>query len=143
MELLKEMFTVFTRIATLTLIGSATFISIFWENAELSVIILWEILAVSVLCSLVTLLWRKEAKTKRQLLMRSIISYLYVNVVVMGCGYLFEWYYWEQIPMVLGMLLLILLITLAVSFIPYHKDKNLADKMNEKLQQRKKADHQS
>jgi hypothetical protein len=136
MELYQKLLSIFTRITTLTVLGSAIFISIFWKEATLSVAILWQILAVSLLCSLAALLWIKEVKTKKQLLFRNVISYLYVNLVVMGCGFTFGWYLWEQLPMVLGMLLTILLITVAVSFIPYHKDKELADKMTEKLSER-------
>jgi hypothetical protein len=136
MEQFQKLLAIFTRITTLSVMGTAVFISIFWEGASLSVAILWQILAVSLLCSLAALLWIKEVKTKKQLLFRNIISYLYVNVVVMGCGFAFGWYLWEQLPMVLGMLLLILLITLAVSIIPYYKDKELADKMTEKLSER-------
>jgi hypothetical protein len=133
MEQFQKLLAVFTRITTLSMLGTAIFISIFWKGVSLSVDILWQILSVSLLCSLSYLLWFKDAKTKKQILFRNILTYLYVNVVVMGCGYVFGWYLWEQLPMVLGMLLLILSITLAVSFIPYHKDKELAEKMTEKL----------
>jgi hypothetical protein len=137
MEQGQKLLAVFTRITTLSTLGTAIFISIFWKGASLSVAILWQILFVSLLCSVSALPYLREAKTKKQLLIRNILSYLYVNLVVMGCGYMFGWYLWEQIPMVLGMLLTILLITLAVSFIPYHKDKKLADKMTEKLARRR------
>jgi hypothetical protein len=142
MEQVQKLLAIFTRITTLSVLGTAIFISIFWKGVSLSVAILWQILFVSLLCSVSALPLLKEAKTKKQLIIRNVVTYLYVNLVVMSCGYIFGWYLWEQLPMVLGMLLLILFVTLAVSFIPYHKEKELADKMTEKLA-RRRSNHSS
>lgn len=138
---IKEILNTFAYVTTGVVFATAIFISIFWKKTELSVSILWEILSVSLLCSLGNLFYYSknmeymEALTKQQLAFRTILHYLYINVVVIGSGFIFEWYYWYRADMMGAMIVIILIIFVSIWFINLHRDKKLAMQLNEKLKE--------
>lgn len=146
LQKLKSILSTFTYVTTGVLFCSAFFIQIFGDGITLSVDILWQILSISFLCSLGNLLYfskgsdRKGGLEKKQLLVRAIIHYFYINIIVIGSGLFFEWFYWYRVDMMVTMFFMILIIYLAIWVINYKKDKMLADRINEKLKEQYKGE---
>lgn len=124
-------------------IVAASYITFFWGNdVSINGGILWQILIVSFLCSLSELFFgMPEGKeySKRQWIVRWILCYIYVNAVVLGCGFRFFWFTPESIPMVIGMMLCIAAVYAFVYIVVYFMDVKTADEMNQKLQERNSA----
>lgn len=122
------------------LVVTATYISVFFDGGyRYGVELLWQILLVSFVCSLSELFFgMPEGKefTKKQWIVRWVLCYIYVNIVVLGCGFHFGWFAPESIPMVIGMLVCIAAVYLFVYVMVYFKDVKMADQMNQKLLER-------
>lgn len=140
MSKLKELIFTFSCVATCTLIASASYISFFWKDVILDVSILWQIIIVSLLCCLGNLLYPKEAKSKRQFYFILLVHYLYIVMVVMGCGFYFEWFHINDLSMVLGLLLQITCIFILIASILHVRSKKQAERMTERLQEYIKKD---
>lgn len=131
---LKTLFFCFVCVTSFVVFVTAAYITIFWKHASLGVEILWQILFVSLLCSLSLLFYpAREFGTKATVLI-IVLHYITVNIIVMGCGLWFEWFDPNSLPMVLGMLFVIALVFVLVSAIMWNRDKKTAARMNERLQ---------
>lgn len=122
-------FNTFVYVVTMVVFASAVCITVFWGDSTL----LWEILFVSFLCSLGTLIYPEKPVSKKAIWLLRILHYVLVNVVVLGCGIWFEWFYADNLLMVLGMLLSIAVIFVLVSLIVWKRAAHTAELMNERL----------
>ena len=115
-------------------IATAIFISIFYPGALLSVTLLWEILACSIVCALGNVIWWTGKELSRmETLMRIFLHYLYINVVVFGSALMFDWIDYDNIVMVVSLFFMILIIFIVVfSVIRYH-EKKISELMNRSL----------
>lgn len=134
MERLKDMFFVFVCVTTCVLFVTAMYMTVFWQQAVLGVEILWQILVVSFLCSVVTFFYPRREVGKKAMLSIYICHYVLTNAIVLGCGIWFEWFYIDNLPMVLAMLLAIAVIFALVSAVAWRRGKQQAELMNERLQ---------
>lgn len=132
---LKDMLFTFVCVTTCVVFASAIYITLFWQEAQLDVSILWQILIVSLLCSLGSLLYPKKIKTKRAMNLIIILHYIYINLVVLGCGFLFEWFYINDAGMVLGMLFTIAIIFVFMSILFYRTAKKQTQNLNDQLRE--------
>lgn len=143
MEKIKKFLFAFACITTFVVFASAVYITIFWKDAMLGVEILWQLLSVSFICCLGSFIYPSEELPKNQFLVRIIIQYIYINLVVMGSGLFFEWFYLDQMGMVMGMFLMIAIIFIIMTLLLTVKDQKEATKLNKKLEEyheRKKKD---
>lgn len=51
--------------------------------------LVWESLVLSILCSLINLVYRLD---KLSFLWRSVIGYIFTSTVIMACSFIFDWY---------------------------------------------------
>lgn len=139
-HLLKETMRYFFIITVLVLLISACYISVFWGlDSLVSVQLLWQILFVSFLGSLSHLLFRsKDNKvlSKKAYGLRWLFCYIYVNAMVLGFGFLFQWFDISSVPMVIGMLVAIFLVFLTVMAFVFWMDKKTSEEINQKLLER-------
>lgn len=133
MSMLKLLFNVFTKVVTCILIGSATYTWIFFPEASLSVNFIWQLILCSFLTSLGTLLYT-ESSTKVTII-KCFIHYIWVNIVVVACGILFDWFNPNSLSQVVSLLFMIAAIFLIVSALTWRKAIQTADLMNEKLKE--------
>lgn len=133
MKRIAGIFNTFVYVVTMVVFASAVSITVFWEDSTLGVNLLWEILFVSFLCSLSTLIYPEKPVSKKAIWLLRILHYVLVNVVVLGCGIWFEWFYADNLPMVLGMLLSIAVIFVVVSLVVWKRVAHTAELMNERL----------
>lgn len=120
-------------------VASAYIMICLGPDAYFNVSVLWQIILVSLLTSQSHLFFYNKNNRELsggQFAIRFLIVYVYVNVVVLGLGYLFRWFDPESISTVLGMVVTILVATIVVMFIAFCYDSKTADEINKKLRER-------
>lgn len=135
MKKLKDLFFVFVCVTTCVLFVSAVYITIYWPQATLGVEILWQILIVSFLSSLGVYIYPDREVSKRTGILLTVVHYVETNALVLGCGFWFEWFYADNLLMVVGMVIVIALVFLTVSIAVQLRARQLAALMNERLQE--------
>lgn len=138
---IQNMLAMFFRITTGIVLVTAVYIGVFWgSGSEIEVNILWQILIVSALCTLGSLLIPCEAEkevSKRSMFVRMILYFIYVNAVVLGCGLWFAWFFPSSPRMLVGMEVCIIAVFAAVTAVSYFSAYRMAEQMNQKLRERK------
>lgn len=71
--------------------------------------------------------------------MRKVFHYIMVNMIVLGAGFVFEWYDPKSMGSVTAMLVTIAVIFAVVSGISWGRSARDAKRMNERLQEYMKA----
>lgn len=126
------------------MIVAASYITIFYEaDATISVLLLWQILLVSFLTSLSHLFFDNKGKKELsgiRYVIRCGMSYIYVNVVVLGLGYCFSWFNLQSMPMVIGMILTVPCAFAIIVGTTFWIDLKTADEINRKLRERNKEE---
>lgn len=138
-DILHAYIGMFTKITTWTLLAAAIFITAFWgTDTVLGVELLWQILGLAFLCSIGCIKFFKDSETatKKGMMCRFILSYLFVSAVFIGGGFLCEWFYPSDWKMVLGMFLLVTSGYAIVTGLSFYSAKKEAVRMNEKLKER-------
>lgn len=123
----------FVCVTTCIVFAAAIFTTVFGTSDTIRTEMLWQILIVSALCSLGTMIYPDYEVTKRRAVFLTVLHYIIVNVVVLGGGILFGWFDADNLFMVLLMLLLIAVIYFLVSAIMWKRAADTASLMNEKL----------
>ena len=141
-EKLKMLMDIFGKVTFGVLIAAAVFISVFGGfDAQISVKILWQILAVPAVCSVPVLMFDSDASkelSKKGMFARQLLYFIFVNIAVLGLGKIFEWFSFQNFSMVLFMEVLIIAVYAVVNTISYLSDRADAQSMNEKLLEMKK-----
>lgn len=133
MKKLNDVFFVFVCVTTCVVFVTAVYITIFWPDTTLGVEILWQILAVSFLCSLCMYIYPERELSAKTTILLNILHYIVTNVIVLGCGIWFGWFYADNLPMVLGMVAVIAFVFALVSVAVWNRNKKMAALMNERL----------
>ncbi len=109
-------------------------------SATISYITLWEIPLLGFLCAIGTdiAMSNRYELTNRQAKIRIALHYIYINTVVLVCGYFFGWYS-LTIWGVLLMLLTSAVIYAFTFYFNYLRDVKTADKMNRRLRDYRKS----
>ncbi|MDE7029414.1 MAG: DUF3021 domain-containing protein [Lachnospiraceae bacterium] len=134
MKRLKDMLFIYMCVTTCVLFVTALYITVFWPQVQLGVEILWQILVVSFLCSVANCIVPHREVSARMMLAIYILRYAATNAIVLGCGFRFGWFYADNLPMVLAMLLSIGAVFVIVSAAAWRQGKQQAALMNERLQ---------
>lgn len=142
MQKLKDIIFTFTGISTCVLIATTLFITVFYGNIEVRVSLLWQMLGCDVLCTLGNFLYTKHETSKKKLYLITILHYLYINIVVLGCGLYFEWFYINRIDMIVSMIIIIAVIFLLVSALNIIRTKKDSELMNMRLHEYLHKDEQ-
>lgn len=133
---LKETGTLFCMITTGSTV-SAALLTTFTKPTEIIFPnVIWQLLFCSFLCSLTPLLYPPgRTFPKREMIIRTLLHYVLINLIVLGCGLGFDWFEITHIPSVLFMLLSIAIIFGIALFMSWRRSVLEAQKMNEKLQE--------
>lgn len=141
MRKIRFLFQVFSMVTACVVIAVAIFATILDPAELIETAVLWQIPAVSALCSLSCLIYPWDRTLgKVEMGIRILIHYLVINGVVLGAGFWFGWYNIRRIGSVAAMLLTIAVIFAVVSAITWTQEAREARHMNERLReyQRKK-----
>lgn len=131
---IKEMFHTFPYVVTGVLFACALFITIFNREGIIPSNLLWQILAASFLCVLGDLFYPQREMTKRERAVRRLLHYLYINVVVLGCARVFQWFDRENLTMNVFLFMTIIVVFLTVSYTIQRKNRKLSALLNERLE---------
>ena len=141
-EKVKNLANIFSKITVCVLFASAIYISALWGlDAQISVRILWQIIIVSAVCAVPILMYptkNEKELSKKGMIVRQIIYFVYVNIAVLGLGRAFGWFYLEKSEMVVFMEGLIIGVYVIVNLVVYMNDRIAADSMNRKLSELRK-----
>lgn len=133
---IKEILQKFFVINAGVTIAAATFITFLENEAQLSVKILWQIIIVSLATALSTIiLCSKNELNKKQFLIRVVINYITINIIVIGCGYLFNWIEIGDTIKLISLIVSIFLVYIFVWAISYKSDTTMAKRINQKIQE--------
>lgn len=140
MKRLESMFVLFEKVTVGIVFVTAVYIPVFygWEN-EIHADILWQILFLSAVCALGSVILPLEGEkevSRKCMFIRSLLYYAYINVVVLGLGFLYEWFTFRNGWQVLGMELAIVFVFGVVWLIVYWSQCQEAKRMNQKLKER-------
>lgn len=135
MKKLKELLLTFAMVTTGILCAATIYITVFWKDASLEVRLLWELLACSVLCCFGNFIWTEREVSKREWLVRVILHYIYINVIVLGCGIQFEWFYWKDWKMVFLMVVIIFLVFSVIIFVMFQMNRKEEKVLNQRLEE--------
>lgn len=125
--------TTFFTVTTFVVAGTAIYILIFQRHATLSADILWQILLTSFLTSFGVWLYQKPDMCKKEIVVRTIIHYLYVNFIILVCGAWFEWYDVTNWIMVVGLCIVVAIVFFIVSVICWRRNIKETELINERL----------
>lgn len=133
---IKTVLYTFAFVTTCVLFATALFTTVFGGKAgTVGTETLWQILLVSALCSAGSFIYPDYEVSKRVAAILTISHYIYVNVMVLGCGIWFGWFDVSNIFMVVTMVLLIAVIYIVVSAVMWKSAKKTATLMNERLEE--------
>ena len=140
MNKIKILANIFSKITVCVLLASAIYITVMCGlDAQISVMILWQILLVSA-CSIPILMYPDEEGkevSKQGMIARQIIYFIYANCAVLGLGRAFGWFYFSKAKMVVLMEVLIIGVYVTVNLIVCVNDHMVAESMNQKLKDEK------
>lgn len=132
MARLKVFFEIWTKVATGVLLAAAIYCSLFFSEGMFSRYLLWQLLLVSFLTSLGTLLYT-DTLDKKSMKIACLLHYLLNNVIVVGCGIWFGWIDATDFLQIIGMVVLVAMVFAVVSVISWKKAEKEANLMNERL----------
>jgi len=136
-ELFKAMIRSFFMITTGVLISTYIFCLIFRPDAIFSLTDIGRILLLAVAGDLpyVIFLSRREL-SRQQMLVRNIVHLIVLSSILAYFVHLWGWVRLSSTKEVLVFLLSVLAVYVAVFFFTKHQDKQLSDKINDKLKER-------
>ena len=133
-ETLRTMLIEFFIILSGTTICAAVFCTVFYSDTALSVSLLWQIIALSFLTSLPYLIfYSKKELSKRQLRVRQAIHLILVVGLIIFLAYSWKWIEFVSFIEPLAFVALVLLSYAGIALFMYHREKKLANTLNEKL----------
>lgn len=134
MNALKLVFKTFIYVLAGTLISTAVFITIFDRNAELSVILLWQVICVSMVSSIGSLIFlSKKEISKKQMKIRQTIHFIFINIIVLGNAILCKWVDIDRILQMIAMLILVAIVYFCVCRVLFRQAEKEADYINQRL----------
>lgn len=133
---IREILLTFCMVTTGSILVSAAYIKVFWPgDPQVSVDILWQLPLIAFICCLGNLFYARREVSRRSMLCRKLLHYLYINAVVLGGGYHFSWIERGNLPMLAVMALGILAVFVVVSAVVWNWNKKETQRLNSKLQE--------
>lgn len=138
---LKFIFYIFSTVTTCVLTAVAVFTTLLYPVDTLKSTVLWQILLVSGLCALGSLIiWGREMNPRRgEIVVRTVGHYIYCNVIVLGAGSLFDWYNASNPKSLITMIISVAVVYVVVSVISWRKAARDAEVMNSRLEEYQKG----
>ncbi len=135
-----ELLLTFCMVTTGSVFVCAVYNKIFWSgDTLLDADILWQLLAMAFVCSLGNFIHPYREISRRRALFDRGLHYVYINVVVLGCGCGFGWMDIENIFMLAAMTWGILVVFVIVSFAIYRLHERETENLNRMLKEYQQA----
>lgn len=131
-----ELLLTFCMVTTGSVFVCAVYVDVFWPaHTLLEADILWQLLALAFVCSLGNFIHPYREISRRRAAIDKGLHYLYINVVVLGSGYLFGWMDIENLFMLAAMVSGILAVFVVVSFVIWRLHERETENLNRKLRE--------
>ncbi|MCX4322117.1 MAG: DUF3021 family protein [Lachnospiraceae bacterium] len=131
-----ELLLTFCMVTTGSVFVCAVYNKIFWSgDTFLDGDILWQLLALAFVCSLGNFIHPYREISRRRAAIDKGLHYVYINVVVLGSGYLFGWMDIENLSMLAVMAVGILVVFVTVSFVIWRLHARETENLNRKLRE--------
>lgn len=139
MRKIRFLMRIFTMVMTGVVLAVGVFTMVINPTETVETKLFWQMPLVSVLCTLTSLIypWDREM-SKTEVIIKTLIHYVLVNVFVLGGGALFYWYDPSQLRNIAAMVLAIALIFAVISALSWRKSAADAARMNKKLEEYQK-----
>ncbi len=143
MSRIRFMLHVFSMVLTGVVIAVAVFITVINPTDTVTSALFWQMPLVSAVCTLISLIypWDREMG-KTELIIKTVIHYILVNVIVLGSGALFYWYNPSQFRNIAAMVLAIAVIFGGINAFSWKRASSVAARLNEKLEEYHKKQEQ-
>ncbi len=136
MNVLKATARTFVYVLTGSILSTATFLQVFAPEVTFTVMLLWQVIAMSVAGALGTLIFYTSKEIgKKQMMLRTFLHYAYINIIVFSTAFLCGWVDLEHKASVFVLFLLIAAVYCGVSMAMMKKEKKTAEDMNERLRE--------
>lgn len=133
---IKKFFISFCIINTGSLLGAFIFMAIFDCGKKIDQKIYWQVTFIAFLLTFVIEgLFLSDAMSKKQAKIRMIISYIIVNIFIIGSAYAFDWIEENFVIQTLILFIITFVVYVFVYAISYAKDIRVADELNKKLKE--------
>lgn len=144
MKKIRFLVQIFTMVMTGVVFAVAVFTLVINPVETVATKLFWQMPLVSALCTLTSLIypWNREMG-KEEIIVRTLIHYILINVIVLGGGAFFRWYDPSHAGHIAAMILAITLIFGVVTAISWRKSAADAARMNEKLEEYQKKTQES
>ena len=134
MNIIKSMFQVFIYVTAGNTIGAAIYITLFSRKDQFSYQLLWQIIGIAAVCALSNLIFMSKYElSKKQIILRYVIHYIYINIVVIGGAVLFRWINQGETVNIVFMFVLVAVIYACIITLISRHDFKIAEDLNEKL----------
>lgn len=134
MKELKKILQIFFYVLAGSIINTAVFMTIFLPELYFTVEVIWQVILMSAITSCGTLIfYSRHEISKKQMKLRVILHYVYINGIVLGGAFLWQWVNYRRISQILTMIVLIAGVYLSVTAVTFNKEKKEADNINRKL----------
>ncbi|PHV69303.1 hypothetical protein CS063_16445 [Sporanaerobium hydrogeniformans] len=140
---MKELFRVilysFFMITTGSIFAAALFITFLIPEARFGVEILWQIISISLLSSLLSIVFYSQRElSKRESIVRQGIHYILINMILISSGYYFEWFKFSEVRKLIIFIALVLVVYMSVRIGIFVSEQKEANKLNEKIKEYQK-----
>lgn len=136
-----ELLNIFSMVTTFVMIAVAMFTTVFFPADAITPAVLWQIPAVSMLCTLGSLIYPNRSMSRPERWIRILVHYLYINAIVLVAGVFFEWYHVSNLQSVFFMVFTVTIVFAIVSVLSWNKASKDAKQMNEKLLEYQQEKH--
>ncbi len=137
MESVKKVIQTYFYVLSGSIISTAIYITIFLPDLYFNVEIIWQVIVVSAITSLGTLIYRSKREiSKKQMRIRHIIHYTYINVVVLVAAVMWRWVNCNRISQIIAMVLLVAGVYFSVTAAMFSNEKRIAESINQRLRAR-------
>lgn len=127
---------IFSMVTSCMVIAVAVFTNMINPIERIEAAILWQIPAVSGVITFVSLIYPWDRPIgKPEIVVRTAVHYVLVNMIVLGAGVAFDWYNPKSVVSVISMMVTIAIIFVVVSCVSWTRSARDAKKMNEKLKE--------
>ncbi len=134
MSQIKSMTQVFICVIAGNTIGAAIFLTLFERDTQFSYEFLWQFIGIAAICALGNLIfWSRKELTKKQIIFRYVLHYLYNNSIVIGGAFVCKWIEPGQTINIAFLFLLVALIYVCITVIMFENDIKTAEDVNKKL----------
>lgn len=131
---LKEMLLEFLLITAGITICTTVFCTVFYQTGYFSVELLWQVLALSLFCTLPGLVYvSKKELTKKQMLVRQIVHLCILLTILLFFAYYWRWLDAGNIVHPIVFIVMFSSVYTMVSYITYIRDKKVSKMLNDRL----------